>query len=338
MFYTIGLPQTERRGGVFVRLTEDARRIVVFIGIRTANESGKQTVFYVGTAFFVQRANFCYLITARHVVDCLNGRPFVIGCNDKDGQLTEIDIDHAVWVFHDDETVDLAATNAGLTDADWLPLGTNWFATHGARVQGNFGIGDLAYIVGLYRLFPGSGRILPIVHTGHIAMMPHEKIPMENRVTKKITHVDGYLVEAQTLEGLSGSPVFVRYTDTGMVGVEGRRVAAYTPEVYLLGLWAGAWDAPAGQTLVEQIGKQARVPVGMGVTVPSGKIFELLNSDHFRKQRADILAEQDATNAVSQDAFFGAQRGRAAIADNPNHQEDFTALLNAAARKREQER
>jgi hypothetical protein len=34
-----------------------------------------------------------------------------------------------------------------------------------------------------------------------------------DRLTKTLTKMRGYLIEAQTLEGLSGSPVFVRYTN-----------------------------------------------------------------------------------------------------------------------------
>jgi hypothetical protein len=133
-------------------------------------------------------------------------------------------------------------------------------------------------------------------------MLPDEKIPMLNRITKKLMMVNGYLIEAQTLEGLSGSPVFVRYTNPTNTFTALGRVAGYTDHVFLLGLWNGAWDAPAAETLVEQIGKEARVPVGMGITTPSGQIFEILNSAALSNLRAEAKLATAAENAATMGA------------------------------------
>jgi hypothetical protein len=73
------------------------------------------------------------------------------------------------------------------------------------------GIGELTYTIGLFRLMSGAMRNLPVVHFGSIAMVPDERIPVQDwRDRNKTFEVEGYLVETQGLEGLSGSPVFVR--------------------------------------------------------------------------------------------------------------------------------
>src|SRR5437764_14482248 len=78
------------------------------------------------------------------------------------------------------------------------------------------GIGDLTYTVGLFRLLSGNKRNLPIVHSGIVSMMPSdERIPVRDwRPPHGRIFVEGYLVETGSLEGLSGSPVFMHPTIT----------------------------------------------------------------------------------------------------------------------------
>src|SRR5258708_16164609 len=107
----------------------------------------------------------------------------------------------------------------------------------------------MCYTVGLWRLLEGKERNLPVVHTGNIARLPgEEKIPVRapNKVGGR-EMVDGYLIEAQTLKGLSGSPVFVRPSCS--VTLQARDAAdphtpekplplvAYRESVRLIGLW-----------------------------------------------------------------------------------------------------
>jgi hypothetical protein len=241
-----------------------------------------------------------YLVTARHVAEALAG-PFVIGINDAKGKAHIVDVDQANWIYHDDPGVDVAVSSVGLPNEAWVVYPSDRFANENSLFS-LFGIEDLVYIVGLYRLFPGQSKISPIVHTGHLAMAPDDEIPIFNRTTKTVSRTRGYLVEAQTLEGLSGSPVFVRYTNsTSMVTGYGR-VSAYTHDVFLLGIWIGAWDAIAGSVLTEQVRRSdARVPVGMGIVVPAGRIRETLNSPDLERERAEWLRQHREENAATMD-------------------------------------
>ncbi len=284
-----------------MRLHEDARRIVVFLGHLTTNEHGEIKPIFQGTAFFITHENFTYLVTARHVAEVLAG-PFMIAYNDANGNIVKDDVDAAAWCYHEDESVEVAVTPATLTNAEWRAYPSTAFVSPRPNVPNPLsGPGDLVYIVGLYRLFPGQDKILPIVHTGHIAMLPDEPIPAWNRIKKKTSMVRGYLIEAQTLEGLSGSPVFMRYTTPTEIFTAHGRVAAYTDHVFLLGLWNGAWEGKAGQILAEQVGGELRVPVGMGITIPSRYILEILNSPTLSEARAKAKLAAASENAAVMD-------------------------------------
>jgi hypothetical protein len=293
-------------GGLKVRLHDDVRKLIVFLGFRTMGQSGESVPRFGGTGFFVSypgpgqpNLRIPYLITARHVAEELVG-PFVIGVNDSLGDLRLCDIDEAVWHYHPDQDVDVAATPMGFVEgADWLQFPYEAFADN---EDSSVGVGDLVYIVGLYRLFPGRAKISPVVHTGHVAMAPDEEIPVWNRRTGQITGTRGYLIEAQTLEGLSGSPVFIRHTNPIDIRTEFGKAVAYTETVYLLGLWQGAWDGVAGDTLTQEFGKQSvRVPVGMGITIPCRRIAEVLQLPDLQTGRERVVDRHLAADAAKTD-------------------------------------
>jgi hypothetical protein len=295
-------------GGLKMRIGDDVRKLVAFLGFRAADDAGTLVPRYGGTGFLVAHPvtpdlpgiRITYLVTARHVAEALSS-PFVIGINNVNGKLHLIDVDHADWIYHDDPSVDVSVVNIVLPHEPWAVFPSEHFAEEN-RLFTRFGVGDLVYIVGLYRLFPGQTRISPVVHTGHVAMAPDDEIPMLNRTTQKIVGTRGYLIEAQTLEGLSGSPVFVRYTNVTEMSTGTGRVAAYSHDVFLLGIWQGAWDGIAGEVMTEQLRRSnARIPVGMGVVIPARRIMEILNSPALEQERAEWLRQQREANAAIMD-------------------------------------
>jgi hypothetical protein len=224
----------------------------------------------------------------------------VLSFNGHDGNSYAIDVDEANWSFHPDDNVDVAIVKLNIDDNRWLTFACEMFADNeDSALFSKFGPGDLVYIVGLYRLFPGAAKISPVVHTGHVAMTPDEEIPIKDTTTGQVVSTRGYLIEAQTLEGLSGSPVFVRYTNA--TGVHYDRIMAYTERVYLVGLWQGAWDAIAGNILTEEIGQGRRVPVGMGITVPARRIMETLKIPELEQQRSDWIEQYRNKGAATMD-------------------------------------
>ena len=159
--------------------------------------------------------------------------------------------------------------------------------------------------LGLFRLLTGQRRNLPVCHAGVIALLPDdERVPIVDwrdanpvESQRRRISVEAYLVEAQSMSGLSGSPVFVRseiaVSLKGVVRLEGAgdppNVILARDTVRLLGLWQGAWEAPPDEIRAAQ-SKRDLVPLGMGVVVPSTKIIELLETDAVKKRRDQFVA------------------------------------------------
>jgi hypothetical protein len=371
------------RGASFkVRIADDLRKATVFLGEEIADDKGLSAIDARATGFFVVWASDStrsiegmepetsgiYLITARHVAVPL-GTHFAIRFNKKGGRSDIILIEDAEWVFHPDKTVDVAVLHCGYPDwADCVPIPGRLLAkptredTLVSTIQGdelifndpNLGVGDIAYVVGLFHLLKGKKVNLPVVHTGHIALLPEdERIPTKDRITGKFQEVEGYLVEAHGLSGLSGGPVFARTSSPAiatyqypreLVGGEKLerpvigRLHSFT---VLLGLWSASWDGEPDDVLADDknLKRGMRVPVGMGVVVPSYKIAETLNSEQLVRARREEyqrrLDETAATNDILAPSSFSApDYGKD---ENPRHKEDFTSLLNAAAKAKPQD-
>jgi hypothetical protein len=327
-----------------VRIADNLRKSTVFLG-RVADNGGQSASDRRATGFFVSwqsdsgrpiqdmkpECSGIYLVTARHVAERLGAR-FAIRFNRKTGG-SEVDlIEKAFWTCHEDETVDVAVLQCGFPDwADCIPIPGRMLTKptiEDTRVSTakpddplfndpDLGIGDIAYVVGLFHLMTGKNVNLPVVHTGHIALLPgDERIPLRTR-TGCIVEVEGYLVEAHGLTGLSGAPVFSRtsapvtapYRDEGPRSLGGHKVERPVPGrlhglTVLLGLWAGSWDGEPEEILAQDknLKHPTRVPVGMGVVVPSIKIAEILNDPGLamaRREEYERRLDRTAARPVS---------------------------------------
>lgn len=283
--------------GLHVRLPADITKCVAFIGIASPEPGQFEPA---GTVFLLAYKSGSYIVTARHVAERIGDTPFAIRLNKRGGgsaieYLDPIEVG-LIWHFHDDDTIDLAImpVDPGLSgperDLDIQHLHQQLFVTPEQLLSQEIGIGDPCYTVGLFQKFPGDNRNLPTVHGGNIALLPSpDRIPSEDPrdPSKRIT-VEGYLVEAMNLSGLSGSPVFVR--PTLFVGPQIDRIgrprmfAMPAGDIALLGVWSGSWEGPASADYGRGA---ARVPVGMGIVVPTAKLIELLEAPLLQKLRPE---------------------------------------------------
>jgi hypothetical protein len=95
---------------------------------------------------------------------------------------------------------------------DHLVLPIEMSATPDQVRANEVSLGDEVFIVGLFRHHHGTRKNIPIVRVGNLAALTEEK------VATKLGLLDAYLIEARSIGGLSGSPVFlnlgvVRYLD-----------------------------------------------------------------------------------------------------------------------------
>ncbi len=354
--------------GFYMRIDDDLRRTVLFFGFEDSSP-GKGGINCVGTGFLLNYEDCGYLVTAKHLAHGLGNNPFVVRVNRKDGTSENLDADGVRWFEHPKADVDVAVTPLAISggpgtlyDVVYLPqdmMATDAVISH--EKLGALGVGDLTYTVGLFRLMSGERRNLPIVHFGSVAMVPgDEKIPVRDwRDKTKTLKVEGYLVETQAMQGLSGSPVFVRpttrfnllpvvapnFTPDPRQAIPANHFMAVVPveRLFLLGLWSSSWDAPPDEVLAAQAGKQNRVPVGIGVVVSAQKIEEALRHEELIEMRKHIKAIREAQaadaaattdSALPMANLSGGASETAGVDANPNHLRDFTRLVDVAARKK----
>jgi hypothetical protein len=338
--------------GTLVRISDDYRRTVVFLGIEDDTPGGSG-IHCVGTGFFAEYETCRYLITVKHVAARLVDGPFLIRINDLAGggsRNAYFDVGDLRWFSHPDSDVDLAIASTEI-DFHGAGLDVKFLTGLGETPKGpsGFECGELCYTIGLFRLMTGNRRNLPVVHFGTIALLPSdEKVPVRDwdkpndPGARKL--VEAYLVESQSIEGLSGAPVLARpsielrdlptrESPTSKVVLDSALVPRIVPGI--LGVWQGAWDAKADEVLQASAGRELRVPVGMGVVVPAKKIVEILEMPDAKEHRKEIAKKRAAATAAGLDAAPLPKRAPAND-ENPRHREDFNSLVGAAARKQKQ--
>jgi hypothetical protein len=269
-----------------MRVPDDILNCVAFIGPRIEIPEGHQVEFKA-TGFFVSVASkvvpdrmYVYFVTARHVAEKLAASKFGIRINKKDGEagLYLGEANQTWWYHPTDKSVDAAAIilapSQSVFENKTIP--TTIAFTEEIMIQQQFGIGDEVFIVGLFTEFGGDKKNSPIVRIGNLAMIPRgEKVPIA-----EFGDSDVYLIEARSIGGLSGSPVFIRNIFVGTF--------------YWLGLIHGHWDLPSGRKFdfredADDYEHRSSVNMGISVVVPAIKIIEILN----RKELEDRRVAQD---------------------------------------------
>jgi hypothetical protein len=292
-----------------MRIPDEIRDCVVFLGKRVMRVGGVQEDIWGGTGFFVvvpsemlpnQRV-YTYLVTAKHVVDALEKEygDTVLRVNTKDGGSgTAIISSNDHWYFHPEpDRVDVAVTPVDLSgqqiDQRYIPA--EMFLTDEAIKSNSLGVGDEVFMTGLFSHVTGKERSIPIVRMGNVAMMPNDPVP----VSYGAGEMEAYLIEARSIGGLSGSPVFVRDTFNTYAN------AASVPH-YLMGLMHGHWKVPAGDINIAPIGDLAGTnePINMGIAivVPAKKIMEVLTMPTLRARRAKMDEALRSENLPTMDS------------------------------------
>ena len=133
----------------------------------------------------------------------------------------------------------------------------------------------------------GQHKNIPIVRVGNIAAMPEE------RVATQMGLIDAYLVEARSIGGLSGSPVFVslslfRRNSNNYIGPTNRQKVHY-----LIGLMHGHYGTrlPDYDMPAVDASDIERVNVGIAIVVPSQKIMEVITQPLIQTEEDRIAVD-----------------------------------------------
>lgn len=265
------------------RLPDEFLDCVVFLGYQKRGGPFIQT----GTAFFIGRAlsgssGFAlYTVTARHVIDGIR--------SDSSDSVVHVRVNQrgggtASYRFHvDDWVIHEAGTYLDLAILNWSPpsdqcsykfVPDSLFVSDEVVRTRKIGVGDDLYITGLFVNHAGMDRNVPIVRSGIIASMPLEPVsaPTPGNIRTKM---EAYLVEARSIGGLSGSPVFVsagglRHPNPTSISITGQ-------ELLFLGVMRGHWDAEfaPSDAVVPNHRKGEVVNMGIGIVVPAPSVLKL---------------------------------------------------------------
>jgi len=155
------------------------------------------------------------------------------------------------------------------------------------------GIGDEVFSVSLFGFRGKKYTNAPIARMGNLAMLPMEKIPSG----PIYGDMEAYLVEARSIGGISGAPIFVR--ETTLMRVPGKDNEGNDTTLQLqtqgsfglLGLVHGHWDIKnddLNEVLPRPDSKEG-VNMGIAIVVPASKILDLLRSDEMRIPRIESV-------------------------------------------------
>lgn len=268
----------------------EIRKCVAFVAIEMANGEMRM----VGTAFFLSRhvedRIWTYFVTAKHVIEGIrkNGLEWanirVIWTGDESDKLKWLQIKLSDWKFHPtDDSIDVAVFAGNLPDScDQFTYSISRIVSAEMVANEQVGHGTEVFITGLFVKHYGQIKNIPIVRIGNIAAMPEEQIDF------KAGRFDAYLIEARSIGGLSGSPVFVNlekiYSHRGQL-----RIRRKGTEHYLLGMMLGHWDA--GASALDEAKADTtdfqRVNMGIGIVVPIEKIIEVISHHFIAKAEAE---------------------------------------------------
>lgn len=281
-----------------MRISNLVRKCVAFIAAPKAD--GSEVV--CGTGFFVGKplpgtsadkykapgappgthympSMYMYLVTARHVLDGIRSLgldELIVRINVPGQQPRRIRCPLREFVCHPDATADVAMVHSsasmewdGVEVISWMVSVDAGQPGDSLRLDPRVGPGSPVSIVGMFRHHVGQERNLPIVRTGNIAAMPEEP------VQTKLGPMMAALVEARSIGGLSGSPVFVHYApfrqETHPEAIGG---------IQLLGLMHGHFDeSDSGE----------RLNVGIGIVTPASRIAELMQLPEVREREAETV-------------------------------------------------
>jgi hypothetical protein len=149
-----------------------------------------------------------------------------------------------------------------------------------------------------------------VCHTGHIASLADadEKIPLKAKNSLPPKLVEAYLIEVQTLDGLSGAPAFIHgIGEINNISFPDGEHPRVFRGVKLFGVYLGSWDGQPGDTLSadRNLSRESKVPVGMGIVAPIDKVFEIIEGNEvLKKIRAREIEKHRSKGAASADADF----------------------------------
>jgi hypothetical protein len=291
-----------------MRVPDEVRQCVAFIGVDSTKFGG--TGFFVNIpSLSIPNAFYSYFVTAKHVADNTIDRDFVVRMNKIDGPAVPVLSQKGTtrWWLHPTDNTDVAVMplRPDSSVIEWKGIPESMFVTDQVIRDNSLGTGDEVFITGLFTQVTGSTRNIPIVRAGHMAMMPGERVPT------KLGPMEAYLIEARSIGGVSGSPVFVRETIVLPMTKPGQIVkpenAPYlsgSGRFWLLGLMHGHWDVAPSAINDDAFDANGKVNMGIAIVMPATKILETLYHPELVDMRKKGDEKASEANQPQMDSEF----------------------------------
>lgn len=263
-------------------VNDEVRKCVVFVGLRKANGEFR----LAGTAFFLDKpvegqenALHVWAITARHVIDKIRETGVAesyLRLNNNNGQTEWVAVPLNEWHTHPtDKSIDVAVLKFQLLESsDHKVIPYSMCGTDDKLKEKAVGLGDEVFVTGLFIHHHGSKKNIPIVRVGNVACLSEERV-----VTEQFGEIDAYLIEARSIGGLSGSPVFVNLGHTRTIG--GTTYMGAGGQILLLGLIHGHYDVKAEDIdMIEDTSKNQHdsINTGIAIVVPFNNIDSTISA------------------------------------------------------------
>jgi hypothetical protein len=277
-----------------VQINPELLRSVVFVCWKPLKNDAPVVPF--GTAFLISpyplpgsKRRWVYLVTAAHLIDYVETALNVDGLvwirfNGKDGNLQTTSTKPSEWIRHPDPGADVAALRWPLDKGigDHIAWSMEVQLIDDLIQKYAVGPGDDVFIIGLFSKAEGKTRNIPIARVGNIAAMPTEPLRTKKGTAKV------FLIEARSIGGLSGSPVFLhlghmRLLEEDKRGIGTRGVFMGLPKFWM-GMIHGHYDD------VEEK-RQELVNMGIALVIPHERIVDVINSPKEIQLRRDMEKE-----------------------------------------------
>ncbi len=235
-----------------------------------------------------------YLVTNSHVAD--HGPSIAARFNTKAGGMEIVELGHEQW-FHHPERDDVAVMPLNAPDAGYelSDVPDDIFMTAEQRVNGDFGVGDECFVVGRNIGLEGEHTNTPAARFGAVSIMHPEPVRQSERRHAQ----DSIVVEAKSLGGYSGAPVFVYQSPPVLEpireGMERWRVVVHSYSQAGFAMLGITWGHMNGRRTVvgpwrdlSESERAIAVNSGMMLVVPAWKIRELLDLDPLAELRQRV--------------------------------------------------
>ena len=269
-----------------------------------------------GTAFFVQDPEptmdppitHKYCITARHVIEKIfelgHGGAVWLRLNNQNGDARWVKTPLTAWLGHPNETETMWSAHrdsprvdvsvclwdfSSFGDCSAMAIYSDRLADSAIIADHGISAGDEIFATGLFANHIGKQKNIPIIRCGNIAAMPEE--PVETRLGP----MDALLIEARSIGGLSGSPVFVSL-GAHRLNSQGEYFLGQW-NIYLVGLIHGHWDAAGGDASPSSESGGSSINQGIAVVAPAAQILETMHREEFmgaRKSRVELIKAYQA--------------------------------------------